>query len=130
MFDEYIPDPPLNCPACGKELEGWQGIDGPCALMVWRQGVAAPVKQQIADEDVRLTAEDLDHFRLPEQFLIYTNCCGGDRGLGFFVEAECRTNQEIWMQADLITAETAKQHKNERRADFRKRLKWLKGQSG
>lgn len=71
MFDEFTPVPPLCCPACGKELHGWQGKDGENALMVWQQGVAAPIDQSIDDEDVKLEPEKLAVFRLPERFSIY-----------------------------------------------------------
>ena len=76
MFDEYIPDTPLRCPACGSALDGWQGQGGgPNALMVWRQGIAEPIDQSIDDEEVKLEPEQLAKWRLPKQFTIYTFCC-------------------------------------------------------
>lgn len=123
MFDEFIPDPPLHCPACGCELDGWQGKDGPNALMIWRQGVAGPIDQAIDDEDVKLEPERLARFRLPDRFSIYTTCCGS----GFFIEADCTTSDNIWSRTELITAETATQRKNESRGDFKARMRWLKG---
>lgn len=125
MFDEYIPDPPLSCPACGVALEGWQGKEGPNALMVWRQGIAGPIDQSIDDNEVKLTPEQLGKFRLPKQFGIYTSCCGGK----FFVEAECYALGDIWSRTVLVTAETAKQEKQERRGDFKARVRWLRGKS-
>ena len=50
MFDYYEPDPALACPVCRAPLAGWQGKDGPCALLVWRQGVASPVDQAVPEE--------------------------------------------------------------------------------
>lgn len=126
MFDEYIPDPPLPCPACDAVLDGWQGKDGPNALMVWRQGQAAPVDQAIEDEEIRLAPEQLAAFRLPEQFLIYTQCCGARR---FFLEAACHAPGGIWSSTLLETAETAIQGKQERRGDFKARMRWLGGKS-
>ncbi len=125
MFDEYIPYPPLNCPACGAKLEGWQGQDGPNALMIWRQGIDGPIDQAIDDEDVKLEPERLAAYRLPEQFSIYTTCCGR----GFFIQADCTTKGEAWWHTELITAETAKQQKQERRGDFKARVRWLKGEN-
>lgn len=124
MFDEYIPDPPLDCPACGGVLDGWQGKDGPNALMVWQQGIAGPIDQAIEDEDIRLLPEQLATFRLPQEFLIYTQCCHEH----FFIEAECHTADEIWMRTELDTAETTIQAKNERRGQFKARLRWLSGE--
>ena len=72
MFDEYIPDPPLRCPACGSLLDGWQGKDGLNELMVWRQGVAAPIGQSIG-EDFEREPDQLAKLRLPERFAIYTH---------------------------------------------------------
>ncbi len=123
MFDHYIPDPPLRCPVCGSALDGWQGKDGPNALMVWRQGVAAPIDQAIEDEDVRLEPHQLAKFRLPQTFEIYEWCCGGH----FALEAVCRTSDGIWSSTELITADTAQQNKDERRGDFKARMRWLSG---
>ena len=131
MFDEYIPDPPLRCPACGSALDVWQGKDGPNALMVWRQGIAEPIDQSIDDEEVKLEPEQLAKWRLPKQFTIYTFCCGR-RFPGRPsppVEAECYTSGETWSRTELVTAETAKQKKNERRGDFKARVRWLSGKA-
>ncbi len=125
MLDEYIPDPPLDCPACGSVLDGWQGKDGPNALMIWQQGVAGPIDQAIDDEEVKLEPERLAKFRLPDRFSIYTTCCGR----GFFVEANCYTNDETWSRTELVTAETAKQQKQEQRGEFKARMRWLEGNS-
>ena len=125
MFDEYIPDPPLNCPACGSELDGWQGKDGPSALMVWRQGIAGPIDQAIEDEDVRLEPERLAEFRLPEEFEIYATCCVPE----FLVEAVCTASDGVWSHTEMITAEMAKQSKQERRGQFKARLRWLRGKT-
>lgn len=91
--------------------------------MIWRQGVAGPIDQAIDDEEVKLESERLAKFRLPDQFLIYTTCCGN----GFFVEADCYTDDETWSRTELITAETARQQKQERRGKFKARIRWLKG---
>jgi len=123
MFDEYQPIPPLDCPACNAFLRGWQGKDGPCALFVWRQGVAAPIYQMIEDDDVRLTDEQLAEWRLPEEFTIYTTCCSG-----FFIEADCYCTDGVWTRTELLTAEHAVQRKNERRGEFKARLRWLRGE--
>ena len=103
LFDEYVPDPPLQCPACGKLLEGWQGRDGPCGLMVWRQGVASPIDQPI-DDEVRLAPDDLARQRLPEAFTIRTKCCS----TRFWVEAECRAVNGVWARSDIVAAESGR----------------------
>ncbi len=124
MFDHYVPDPPLYCPLCEADLDDWQGQDGPSALMVWRQGVAGPIDQAIEDEEVRLEPHRLAAFRLPEIFSIYTWCCGGP----FAWEADCHATDGIWSRTELITAETARQKSNERRGEFKARIRWLRGE--
>lgn len=42
MLDYYEPTPAIDCPACSEPLSGWQGKDGACALVVWRQGADRP----------------------------------------------------------------------------------------
>ena len=76
MFDYYEPKPAISCSACGHTPPAWQGKDGPCGSFVWRQGFAAPVRQE-ADEDCRLKPEKLAAKRLPKRFVFYpaeVNC--------------------------------------------------------
>jgi hypothetical protein len=73
MFDEYQPEPSLSCPNCGHVLRGWQGKDGPCALLQWKQGEPSPIGQNV-DEGVRLPVNRLAQFGLPERFELYTAC--------------------------------------------------------
>lgn len=73
MYDHYGPEPPLRCPRCGALLQGFQGKDGPCKSVVWKQGEAAPVDQRV-DDDWRLPADQLRAFRLPPSFEIYGLC--------------------------------------------------------
>jgi hypothetical protein len=70
MFDYYEPDPPIECPKCGRGLSGWQGKDTHPALFVWRQGVAAPIDQRV-DAEVRALPEKLANFRVSSEFWIY-----------------------------------------------------------
>jgi hypothetical protein len=121
MFDYYRPQSTLACPVCRKPLNEWQGNDGPCALLVWRQGVATPVDQLMSD-DVRLDAVALERFRLPATFTIYGYCCGQR----FRVEAHCNSLDGVWNSTELVTAQNATQRKEETRAAFKARLKWLR----
>lgn len=73
MFDEYEPAPPLVCATCGEVLSGWQSKDGPCALLVWREGCSSPVGQR-ADPDCRLPKDKLARFQLATDVEIYTTC--------------------------------------------------------
>ena len=125
LYDDYSPDPPLSCPVCGAALEGWQGHEGPCLLLVWKQGVAAPV-EQLADEENRFPPEELAELRLPERFFIHAWCCSRD----FAVEAECQAPGGTWSRTELVTAETLRQGKTERRTTFKARLRWLSGKGG
>lgn len=74
LLDHYIPDPALSCPVCGRELHDWTGTDGPCGLMVWKQGVASPIDQPI-DDDARFGESEFSSFRLPDNFVIRAACC-------------------------------------------------------
>jgi len=120
MFDSFEPVPELACSVCGARLTGWQGKDGPCALLRWRQGVASPVDQDLSDED-RGDRAVIDSLRLPREFEIYTPCCGGR----FFVTAHCKAPEGVWSTTVLETAANARQRREERRAEFKSRLAWL-----
>jgi hypothetical protein len=73
MFDTFIAEPPLRCRSCGSDVSVFQGKDGPCALFVWEQGVASPVRQTGDDQWAVPDAERIT-FRLPDEFEIYANC--------------------------------------------------------
>lgn len=73
MFDHYQPRAPVACPSCGAALEGFQGKDGPNLLLVWREGLPAPLNSDV-DEEWLLTPEHLEEIRLPERFEYYTAC--------------------------------------------------------
>ncbi len=122
LLDHFEPDPPLTCPACGAELQGWQGKEGECAMLVWRQGHAGPVDQEVPDE-IKGYPEVIGALRLPEEFEIYTQCCGGS----FFITAYCEAPNGLWSRTELETAETARQGPSERRGEFKRRVRWLRG---
>jgi hypothetical protein len=94
LFDTYVPDPPLTCPMCRRILEGWQGKDGPCLLLCWRQGVQQPDKTAV---DV-----DLDSVALPSEFLLYSSdCTCFEHG----VEAVGRCASDgVWRSTEYLTA--------------------------
>ena len=70
MFDHYEPVPPIIFR--GVPLSGWQGKDGPCKLLIWRQHSKAPVAHAV-DEKWRASAEKLSSYRLSDGELeIYT----------------------------------------------------------
>lgn len=73
MFDYYEPKPPLACPKCGDELEGWQGKDGPRGLFEWVQGSRGPSRQLSST----LPESRRSQFLSTGDWLIYTGCsCG------------------------------------------------------
>lgn len=120
MFDWYEPQPALACPVCGQPLHEWQGYDGPCGLLVWRQGLAAAIAQRV-DGEVRWSDDERQRRRLPAAFCISSVDCG----CPFPVEAIGRTEQGLWTRTELVTAATAHQRPQERRATFQARLRWL-----
>ena len=110
----------MACPVCSKGLSGWQGKDGPCGLFVWQEGVAAPIDQSVSD-DVRLEPAALAQVRLPASFTIYVYCCSST----YPVEAACLAPDGLWGVTELVTVANASQRKEETRAAFKARLKWL-----
>jgi hypothetical protein len=76
MYDEYEPVPAVACPSCGAAIGAWQGTDGPCRMLVWRQGSAQPVGQ-LADARLAFDRERLAEFRLPREFTIAGLCSTG-----------------------------------------------------
>lgn len=95
MFDWFEPEPIVACPRCGEPVDGWQGKQGPCALLVWVQGVARPIAQRV-DEDARLDDTQLATFTLPDEFEIYGECPNGHETI-----LRCRCTDGIWTQATL-----------------------------
>ena len=123
MLDSYLPDPPLNCPVCGAALSDWQGKDGDCGILVWRQGLAAPIEQAVPDE-VRIADAERLALRLPPTFGIYSDHCG----CPFPVDAIGTCTDGVWVRSEVITAATARQKPGERRGTFKARMNWLSGQ--
>ena len=121
MFDWYIPETALNCPHCGIALYEWQGKQGPCALLVWRQGRKHPIDQRI-DEEIRWVPEELTRFELPERFVIYTSCCSRD----FHVEAVCTAQDGVWSHCRILTADEVDEvHYDEPKSKRVARKEWL-----
>jgi hypothetical protein len=119
MFDWYEPNPPLDCPVCGKQLsQHWQGKDADCLMFIWQQGERHPVNQDVPDE-MKWSLEEL---QLPEEFVIYNDCCGK----GNFVYAKCHAPNGVWTETKLVTAQNASLGKN-RKSDFKAYLRWLEG---
>lgn len=95
MFDWYRPSHTYDCPVCHAPLRQWQGKDGPCALYVWQQGVAAPI-DQACDEECRGSTEFMAATRLPDSFTIYSDDCGRH-----FVAASCRSIEGVWTETQI-----------------------------
>lgn len=92
MFDWYRPDPSLSCPQCGAELDEWQGKDGPCLFLSWRQGVDAPLSTPYTPANWREQPN-----RLPASFGIYSVDCPCNE----LVEAECQCVDGTWTTTEL-----------------------------
>lgn len=91
MYDYYAPDPPLSCRGCGQELTDFQGKDGPCELLVWTEGSAAPAKQ-LGDPDFRRPPDEIERYRLDQHAGIYTSCPACDA----FTEATAFVESGVW----------------------------------
>jgi hypothetical protein len=90
MFDEFEPVPSLNCPRCDATIDGWQGKDGPCCLVRWRQGHAQP--EVLPDEADWVDATAARLWRLPRSFGLYTTC----ESCGLWVDATGYCQDDIW----------------------------------
>jgi hypothetical protein len=96
MFDTYRPSGQLKCPACGALLTEWQGKDGPCGLLVWKQGVASPIGDQLTEE-CRLSSPELALKRLPDRFEIYSYDCRSHQP----VTARCMCVNGVWSVTEI-----------------------------
>lgn len=73
MFDYFEPSFAIRCPRCGSYENEGQGKGGPCALLVWRQHVAHPIRQAVDEPKDELS---LRRFSLPERFDFEIYCTG------------------------------------------------------
>lgn len=106
MYDTYEPVPPIVCPYCGTQITRCQSKDGPCLLLVWRQGLAAPVRQD-GDWGWRSPEDEIAHlaqFSLPEEFAI-SSFHVGCRACPRFVIG--RTENNVWVTTTLFVPSDA-----------------------
>ncbi len=127
MFDYYKPVPSIACPVCGKALEDWQGKSAECALVVWRQGVAAPVDQPITEES-RTRLELRDTWRLPDEFELYTDCdCSNyinefnKTQCGVWIDAIGKTIDSVWATTEITHVNINKHNQSATSAGPRQR---------
>jgi len=93
MFDWYEPaENSASCPRCGTPLRIWQGKDGPCGLVVWKQFVASPIGQRNGDPESEWLPGDMAVMRLPQRFEIYSYDCPKHRP----IDRVCATEKEVW----------------------------------
>ena len=120
MYDRYAPDPSLICPVCGEKLTGWQGKSGPCLLLTWHQGTAEP---QTEEDTEHISLDDLKAYRLPEEFLIWTDCCS----LPHLITAIGQTENGIWTETRLMKSTDVDDYLFDLPKERRNELKsWLK----
>lgn len=119
MFDYFRPLPDLACPACGQAGLEWRGTDGPCALLVWAQGQAAPV-DQVTPEECQTPSERRYSFRLPARFEINADCqCPTS------LAAVGTTEHETWTRTELLDPLNAIAYPHENERDFQRRRQYL-----
>lgn len=121
--DFYLPDPLLTCPVCNGDLREWRGYDDQPCYFVWRQGHPAPVDQRV-DQEIGLKRDELRELRLPKDFVIFSEDCPCPHvvcAYGFAPDG-------VWNKTIVVTGENARQWKHEPRTDFRRRMKWLRGE--
>ena len=93
MFDTYEPVPAIPCPTCGTPLSGWQGKDGPCELLTWRQH-----EKQGLDDDTTSSyvLTDGDH-------RIYTGC-GQCKTKLTEILALAKVYDNVWTKTVLVSS--------------------------
>jgi hypothetical protein len=126
MYDTYQPVPALSCPVCERPLESWQGKDADNALLIWRQGVAAPVGQDIDDPEIAVPFDEPPLAQLPAKFDIYSYDCG----CPFRVDAKCEAPEGTWLRTTLVTAQNAERGLEESKDRWAKRKRWLASARG
>jgi hypothetical protein len=109
MYDLYQPQPTIPCPWCGRDIEWWQGKDGPNLLFVWRQHEPHPVDDQ-SDPQFRIDPSRFVEFSLPENFEIWGRCPEDHLPL-----ARCHCVDGVWTDIDLTDAETSAEGDAQRR---------------
>lgn len=96
MFDWYLPDPPLPCRWCGAQLADFQGKQGPCELLVWRERRQEPVDQR-CDEQWRMPEAVRQRLRLPPTFGIRGEC----QSCANHSDFTCYTESGTWIDSVL-----------------------------
>ncbi len=119
MFDYFRPLPDIACPVCEQAGLEWHGTDGPCALLVWVQGQAAPV-DQMAPEECRVSPERRESFRLPARFEINTDC-----RCPTALAAVGVTEHGTWTKTELLNPLNAVAYPHENERDFQRRRQSL-----
>lgn len=126
MFDYYEPAGRFACPVCGTPLpEEWQGKDGPCALFVFREGAVGAIEDRWYNEPA-LTSDELAEVKLPEVFIIYASSCDCPFPYSY-IKLLCFSIDGVWTRSEMFTGSEAdrRQRHEERRGDWKARLRWL-----
>ncbi|MBL0870333.1 MAG: hypothetical protein IBJ18_07150 [Phycisphaerales bacterium] len=95
MFDWYTPLPPVPCPWCGRAISEWQGKDGPCAMLVYEQGRAAPVEQRVS-ADCQVSIQNRDTMLLPSHFRMIGSCCSSE------IHVEGESVDGVWLNSMIV----------------------------
>jgi len=91
MYDIYLPKGQLLCPICQKNLNVWQGKDGPCGLFIWQQGIEFAI-DQLGDKEYNIGIEQRNKLNLPKLFEIYSYDCPDHNP----IYASCKFENNIW----------------------------------
>jgi len=101
LIDYFKPIPELNCPNCQAVLSEWQGKPYGCAMFVWHQGIAYPLRQEV-DEECAISEEDKKKLRLPDEFDFYTDC---ENCPDYWIVADGKTENGIWTKVENLRLE-------------------------
>ncbi len=72
--DFFVPDTPIRCTECDKDIDKWESSEGPCLSLTFYQHQAKPDcpepgKEYLSSEDQAVVAEGL-----PDRFTIVSQC--------------------------------------------------------
>lgn len=126
FYDYYKPNPPIACPICGEELEGWEGFDGPCVFVTFNQGAPGSELPPFWNDPavgggtvLDPSVADEPH---PGEFEISSDSCSCE----FPIVARCKSDSGVWRSCELFTGTPEDRRQlAERRQVYRRRMRWL-----
>ncbi len=131
FYDHYKLAEPIRCLVCGEVLSDWEGFDGPCVFAKARQGVSG---YELSDDwggapsdGPILVDPSTAHAAHPDEFEIYSSSCS----CAYQIVVRCTSEDGVWKTFEMLTGseDDRRQRSDERRGEYKARLKWLAGRT-